>query len=165
MEGGIPPYFPNNINNMTRTRYIFFYLIVLSAFLMSSCMDESSYYDVNTNSAKIINEMTVHDDNTLMFKLGTPADAVSLEELTSNGLINVRKLFTSTPGKEALEARFGLDRWYVAEIADGMDLSDVAVSLADASEVALVQYNTILNKASDCIVYSYDGPDPETKAT
>lgn len=165
MEGGIPPYLPKTISNMTGKRYILLYSLTLLAFVISSCVKEVSYADVNDDSGKIINEMTVHDDNTLLFKLDSPADADALADLASKGLTNVRRLFDSTPGKEDLEARFGLDRWYVAEISEGTDLGNSAESLAAASEVSLVQYNTIVEKASDCVVYPYDGPDPETKAT
>lgn len=164
MEGGIPPYLLIPTNYMSRMRHLLLFTLAFSAFFISSCVKEHSFSDIETKSGKIINEMTVHDDNSLMFKLYSSADEGTIGNLASKGLTNVRKVFKSTPGKEELEARFGLDRWYIGDIAEDGVLSDVAESLAADSEVALVQYNTVAAHPSDGNVFPMEEIEPLTKA-
>lgn len=106
----------------------------------------------------------VYDDRTLLVKfVGLPSDEL-LGRISSDSGLTFGKLFKSTPGKEELEAQFGLDRWYIAELSEGAELDRTALELAGFEQVSLVQYNNISKMASDGIVYPYEGPDPSTKA-
>lgn len=151
---------------MKTFRYI---SIILSSFLICSCiaLDKSSSIEVSEAREPVTKVARLSDDyDTESFLLKfdiVPSDAL-LAELTADKGIRLEKLFISTPGKEQLESRFGLDRWYVSDVPEGISLDDLIAEVASLSEVALVQYNHKVRKASDCIVYSYDGPEQLTKA-
>ena len=113
---------------------------------------------------KIINSDTSYDEGTILFKLEEDADPEIINSLSDKGLSDISRIFRSTPGKEELQRQFGLDRWYIAEIPEGSDVTDAARTLASMSQVSLVQHNTFVQKASDCVVYAYDGLEPDTKA-
>ena len=102
-----------------------------------------------------------YDPSSLLIKFQTVPSAEFLAQLTSQNGATFEKLFPSTPGKEELEAQFGLDRWYVASgwLDGGVD--QVAKNLAQIGEVSLVQYNHIAQKNADSQVY---GADLSTKA-
>ena len=103
-----------------------------------------------TKVAKFNNE---YDEGTLLVKFqSVPSEDVLATIASENGAV-VEKLFTSTPGKEALEARFGLDRWYVISGCDKAGVDVVAKAVASVEEVALVQYNHLSQKNADSKVY------------
>lgn len=171
MEGGIPPYLPL-ITRKMKTLANVFYALGISSILFSSCVQE----DINEDASmlpfgetsihtKIINSETSYDEGTILFKLEEDVDAEIISSLSGKGFSDINRLFRSTPGKEELERQFGLDRWYIAELEEGTDAAQTAVTLASMSQVSLVQYNTYATKASDCNVYAYDGPEPDTKAS
>ncbi len=68
---------------------------------------------------------------------------------------SLEKLFPSVPGKEEMEKRFGLDRWYLMRLDEGTDLEAAALSVAALPEVKLVEYSTLCEKASDGVTYTY----------
>ena len=69
-----------------------------------------------------------------------------------NGVQEVKPLFTHMPGKEDLEARFGLDRWYEVTLESDANLDFAVLECAGYPSVATVQYNL-----------SYAIPDIEKK--
>ena len=73
----------------------------------------------------------------------------------------LEKVFHSTRGKEALEARFGLDRWYKASFEEGA-LMTKASGFAALPKVEMVQYESIYQKDGLSEIYY---AEPETKAT
>lgn len=170
MEGGIPPYLPL-ITRKMKTLANVFYALGISSILFSSCVQEDIYEDASmlpfgetSIHTKIINSETSYDEGTILFKLEENVDPEIISSLSGKGFSDINRLFRSTPGKEELEGQFGLDRWYIAELEEGTDAAQAAVTLASMSQVSLVQHNTFAKKASDGIVYNYEGPDPETKA-
>ena len=114
--------------------------------------------DVMTKVAKFNDS---YDPSSLLIKFQTVPSAEFLTQLTSQNGASFEKLFPSTPGKEELEAQFGLDRWYVASGWQDGGVDQVAKNLAQIGEVSLVQYNHIAQKNADSQVY---GADPSTKA-
>ena len=132
---------------------------------------------INTDEASFEGDLKFSDPMTKVVKLSDEYDAGSflvkfdkvpseafLAEISAAKGMTLEKLFTSTPGKEELEARFGLDRWYYAEVAEDGAMELMMTDMASLSEVTLVQYNHKAKKASDGVVYHYEGPDPQTKA-
>ena len=132
---------------------------------------------INTDEASFEGDLKFSDPMTKVVKLSDEYDAGSflvkfdkvpseafLAEISAGKGMTLEKLFTSTPGKEELEARFGLDRWYYAEVAEDGAMELMMTDMASLSEVTLVQYNHKAKKASDGVVYRYEGPDPQTKA-
>lgn len=170
MEGGIPPYLPL-ITRKMKTLANVFYALGISSILFSSCVQEDIYEDASmlpfgeiSIHTKIINSETSYDEGTILFKLEEDVDAEIISSLSGKGFSDINRLFRSTPGKEELERQFGLYRWYIAELEEGTDAAQAARTLASMSQVSLVQHNTFAKKASDGIVYAYEGPESETKA-
>jgi len=147
------------------------FYIVLAALSLNACkasVDEtvlSGFDGLETKSSeKIIHEPDRISPSSLIVKLDSAPDAAMMELLSSRGVSGVERLFPSVPGKEELEAQFGMDRWYEAFLEDGADVKAVAEALALEEPVSAVEYNILMTKASDGVVYPYDGPGPQTKA-
>jgi len=151
---------------MKSLRYLGIILFTLPLF---SCIntDEASFSgDLNETDpmTKIVKLSDEYDAESFLVKFDkVPSEAFIAELCTDKGM-RLEKLFRSTPGKEELEARFGLDRWYSAEFSENENLDMLMTEMASLSTVSLVQYNHKAQKASDGIVYHYGGPEPETKA-
>ena len=138
------------------------FLAALAGIGLVSCMapvedalilPDSPYDRAMTKVAKFNDS---YDQSSLLIKFQSVPTAEFLEQMTTQSGAHFEKLFTSTPGKEELEARFGLDRWYIASNwADG-DIDSVAASFAQVGEISLVQYNHLLQKSSDSQVYGID---------
>ena len=81
-----------------------------------------------------------------------------LDGCCGGDVLSVQPLFRSFPGKEDLERRFGLDRWYVVSLKEGADLDRSIRAFSALETVAVAEYACIASKASDEVVY----PCPET---
>ena len=138
-------------------------------FVTASCIDEQEFAGTpayqDPVSEKIVHTRSGADETTLLFKLYEADDMQTLEQISSAGLTDISKAFRSTPGKEELEAEFGLDRWYVASVDGTQDIDEAVKEVAGIAGVSAVEYNVIMQKASDCVVYPYEGADPMTKAS
>lgn len=111
---------------------------------------------VSTPADKIINTKSGSDSHSFLIKLtGKPSDLV-LEKLNISGVESVDPVFNSVPGKEALEEACGLNLWYEVKIS-GADVEKMANTFSLIDEVSSIEYNMIATKASDCVVYPYDG--------
>ena len=136
---------------------------------MTSCLksDEASFSGTMPNThpeTKVLKMNDTYDSKTLLVKFdNVPSDEL-INNISNNGGYTLEKLFRSTPGKEELEEKFGLDRWFIAEMPEEDMLNYVVSELASLSQVSLVQYNSLAKKASDGIVYPYEGQDLDTKA-
>lgn len=166
MEGGIPPYLPNEMEMVHRNLITFFAAAMVCA---CAAVDEK---DVQMPSGaagdpmtKVVGLSEEVDGRTFLVKFDVPQDEASLKETGLRNGLSFSRLFRSTPGKEALEAEFGLDRWYVAALEGDVVLADAVSRMAEMSSVSLVQYNSIARKASDCVVYPFEDDEPDTKAT
>lgn len=165
MEGGIPPYLPN-LNTAMRIHDHLKFAACLIVLMLSGCEKNPIDEAVNNSDGqtKIVYTKAGADVSSLIFKLAEADDVTTLETIEAKGLSNYRKLFRSTPGKEELERRFGLDRWYIADVRPGMDIGKVAESVASITSVATVEYNVRFSKASDCKVYPLTEEETHTKS-
>lgn len=100
--------------------------------------------------------------NTLLVKFTSPLTEDETAAFGMESGATLEKVFPSTPGKEALEARFGLDRWYRVTF-DENSLETKAGSIALMPKVAVVQYESIAQKEGSSQMY-YSG-EVETKAS
>lgn len=114
---------------------------------------------------KVVSFSDNYDTGTMLIKFDRQPDQSLLASVEELGIVSIEKLFRSTPGKEALESQFGLDRWYVATLAEGSSFYLTVQGVAALESVSLVQYNNVAQKASDCKVYPYEGASTITKAT
>lgn len=146
------------------------FLIPAFIILASACnsiqeVDEEYAHSLETRVAgKIINQPVGCAQSSFLVKLAAAPSGQSISELSVPGVKSIEKLFTSLPGNEEMEARFGLDRWFIVELEDGADLKSSAEAFAEFSEVTTVEYNMLMTKASDCIVHPAYEPCPETRA-
>ena len=103
---------------------------------------------VNTKGSDFKNDM-------LLVKFASAPDSAALEALRLEGVVSVERALPSTPGKEELEARFGLDLWYAVRLGEKADAELLAEKFAEADAVSAVQYSMNYSKASDCKSYPY----------
>ena len=109
---------------------------------------------------KILNTPYDCDDNSILICM---ADSRSPSADSIPGIKEYHRVFDPWPGREEEEHRFGLDRWFIAELEDGAVLTETAQRLAKDKSVAHVQYNSLLRKISDGITMAYS-PRVNTKA-
>ncbi len=115
-------------------------------------------------SAKLVNTKAPDFQNEILVKFNSVPDEVLLLELKSMGAAKIERTLPSTKGREELERRFGLDRWYSIILEDVSRADEVAARAAASGSVAAVQFGMNYKKASDGISYpAY--PAIATKAT
>ena len=144
-------------------------IIALLAGLVSctAMMEEGdvAYGEPETRaSEKIINKPVDVIPSSLLVKLDEAPSPEFVSLVSSRGVSRIERLFPSVPGKEELEAEFEMDKWYEAFLDEDSDLESVAKALSLEDRVLTVEYNLRMTKASDCVVYPYDGPEMQTKA-
>ena len=84
----------------------------------------------------------------------------SLRALPS--VTGVRPMFSHTPGKEELESRFGLDRWYELTFEDGCG-EEVLQRLGRLNAVKSIDCGTVFKKCYDGVSHQYY-PQPQTRS-
>lgn len=100
------------------------------------------------------------DSRSILVKISKSSD--TLPEIT--GVQSVERLFNSVSGKEELETRFGLDRWYEVTLTENADPDRVAAALAEKDIVNTVEFGVRYSKASDCVTYPLLSQNALTKA-
>ena len=70
---------------------------------------------VSHSSAKIVNTAPERESNTILLRMGQVPEGETLSALQASGVTHIEPLFESVPGKEELERRFNLDKWYLAD--------------------------------------------------
>lgn len=136
---------------------ILFSLLVIGA-ICSCTRPEPDPLDNGNDSLmgsdiKIVNALAHSESSTVYVKTvpGAPAPVAPEDAVVS-------RVFSSTPGREELEKRFGLDRWYEVTLPEGTDPEPLAHLLSQDDGIESVEYDIKFSKASDCISY------PLTKA-
>ena len=137
-------HFFNQIDVMKYTHV----LIALSALaICSSCSSESEDLVVTMQTAqsmrspKIIGVPEQASSPSILVKFDTAPTEHQLETLLGEDILTVERLFNSTPGKEELEAAYGLDCWYQVTIADTKDMEGAAEYLAAFDDIKIVEYD------------------------
>lgn len=140
------------------------WLVACTAAIDENSLLSSAQDPVTKAQEKIINSPVDVLPSSLLVKLDDSTSPDFASVLASAGVSRIERLFPSVPGKEELEARFGMDKWYEVFLEEDADLETVAKALSLEDRVSTVEYNIRMTKASDCIVYPYEGPAPQTKA-
>ncbi len=139
-------------------------LLAVAAIAVSCTEQFSESEALPVLSEKMVNTKSAEFNNEILVKFNSVPDEAQLSELKSIGAAEVCRTLPSQKGKEALESRFGLDRWYTIILEDGSDSEGIASRAAAIKNVSAVQYGITYRKASDCISYpAY--PVAQTKAT
>ena len=135
--------------------------MLLSAALCASCTaelnpDSQGQEAAAWNAAKILNTKSPDSGNDgLLLKFGRQPDGALLDSICAMGAVSIEPVFSSVPGKEELERRFGLDRWYTVRLAGDASVETIAGKCSSISNVEAVEYDMCYAKASDCIVHPY----------
>lgn len=142
--------------------------VLLSAFgavlflLPVSCIQKESIGASGTDtpqssiSTKVVRLGDEYDRSSVLVKFSKTPDEGLLQRVSKQAL-SVEPLFNSVPAKKALEQQFGLDRWYIVNIADEAEFDKTVSGLCEIAEVSAVEYCCIAKKASDCTVFPYNG--------
>lgn len=146
-----------------------FFILLLSGFALFSCQEkfneDSFVEDVQQmHSKKILHTKADASGNSLLVKFDQVPTESLISELSSQGVVSISKVFPSVSGKEELERRIGLDRWYEVEFAQGDDLEDAALRLAAYSEVTTVEYNVNMTLETDGKTFPYTRSDAAKSA-
>ncbi len=104
-------------------------------------------------SSKIVNTKGANTTNEILIKFNTVPDAQTIQDLKIQGVTEIERVLPSTKGKEELEARFGLDKWYSINIEEGADINQIVNKAAAVNSVTAIQYGIQYTKASDCKSY------------
>lgn len=138
--------------------------VLLAAGLVFSCKPEGTESLEKGSDAlhgtdqKIVNTITRTGNSFFVKTYTSDAFDTSVPEV-----VGIARVFTSTPGKEELEKRFGLDRWYEVFLREEADAEEIAREMSADSRVRYIQFDVEYTKASDCVVIPAE-EKPATKA-
>lgn len=114
---------------------------------------------------KVINSPEGARSGAILVKFDSAPKSEDLDAVAALGFTDIEKVFTTVAGKEELERRFGLDRWYEARLSEGMDVEEAAASLTGLAIVQTVEFDMQMVKESDEITYPLVEGTPDTKGT
>ncbi len=120
--------------------------------------------------SKVVNTKAVSDGlirgDVLLVKVLDDNAVNDIMQSYPEDIVSIDRLFPSVAGKEELESRFGMDRWYELTLhVHTRTIDEVAEAIGGLPDVVSVQYDAIFEKASDCILYPFDGTMDETAVT
>lgn len=80
------------------------------------------------------------ESQSFLVKFSTVPTQTDVDALLGNGVVSVQPYFPHMPGKEDLEAQFGLDRWYEVNVEEGASLDAKVLEAAAMDRISVVQY-------------------------
>lgn len=120
----------------------------MAAVLSCSRIEEKEFVSdqgfASALAAKSVNTLKDAMPSSFLVKLEEQADIQEL--LGTKGISGIERVFQSTPGKEEIEKRHGLDRWYELFLEDGTQLEPVAEAVAGFSCVQTIEFNTVAKR-------------------
>ncbi len=138
-------------------------MFIIAAAAVSCTQEESGPATLPVPFEKVINTKSADFRNELLVKFNATPDEEALKEIGIEGIVKIERTLPSTKGKEELEARFGLDKWYTVTLAENANADRMAGELASIKSVGTVQYGLSYKKASDGVMYPAEPISP-TKA-
>ena len=103
--------------------------------------------------SKIHKATKTNSQNELLVKF---SDSEAYKKFNLAGVAKIERILPSVKGKEELEARFNMDKWYLITLEDGASVDEVSRSCAALSYVSSVQYSSIYSREAQPRVY-YSG--------
>ena len=122
---------------------------------------EQPEYFAAAPETKVVQLSDEYAPSSYLVKFKAVPTADELKACYQDGVVSVKPYFVSVKGKEELERRFGLDRWYEVTLEEGANLHRSISNMAEWDQVMVAEYKCIPQKASDDIAY----PVPEVFAT
>ena len=148
-------------------RYFKMFLAVAASFSVAACsienLENGSSLPESNNAMKILNTPEESVPNSLLLYLDDAKisdEAYAAELLSKTGGLELDPVFPGADSDEN-ERKYGLHRWYELTLAEGVDLQKAATILADEAAVTRVQYNKVMEVASDVNVFGAE-PAPQT---
>ena len=145
-----------------KNRFLTLAAILLAA---TACQEKLAEEDfrrdaLQMRSQKIINEVryALTDRITVFVEKGSEPDFSAIK-----GVVSYEKVFPTTPGKEEMEAKHGLDRWYLLHLDGKENIETTAESIAGLDAVEYVQFSYEISASYEGTSYPYR--DASTKAT
>ena len=89
---------------------------------------------------KAVNSSESAIDGSVVVRLGGPDAAVSALSVQDRGFVNVKRIFPPVKGKEEIERRHGLDRWYDVGFPAGVGLVEGALILDGMDVVERIEF-------------------------
>ncbi len=109
--------------------------------------------------AKIINTPENADTRSLLLYVGEDVDVSGSEAfgkiLEESGALSCERVFPETERFEERARRAGLHRWYEVTFENDVNLQRMAEAFAGLAEVSRIEFNTMLQLASDGRSYQY----------
>ena len=138
-----------------------YFLLVLGASMavLAACQQEN-LADVR-DAAPIVRISEDISTDAFLVKFESALSDEEQKAVENAGGVRLQRVFPSTPGKEALEKQFGLDRWYEAVLDEGDNVHSKVQTVSRIGNVQVVEYGAIATKDSENTVYS---ALPEVKA-
>lgn len=142
----------------------YFKLTIFSLALLGlfSCNRDGAFENDEPQTAPIVRLGDEILEDVLAVKFAEVPTPAEISDIEAQKGVSLQRVFPSTPGKEELEARFGLDRWYEAKVEDGTSIEVVANSIAKIGSVQVVEYQSVARKDYDGTVYPV--PSSSTRA-
>lgn len=129
-------------------RFYKYSIFALALLASVSCQKNAlQELDYAGNNRKIIHSKAGADNTRLLVKLEDLQDVQALSSV--KGVASVEPLFNMNSGDIQLKKQFGMDRWYVANIAEDADIDICASELAELSTVSFVEYDLQMSMSSD----------------
>lgn len=130
----------------------------------STSLDENSLISMEREpypSTKVVRLSDKVNADEFYVKFTAVPSGEEIRSLGDLGAVSVKPVFWSCPGREELESRFGLDRWYCVSLDGNSDVEAVVKDASGLDCIAMVEF-------SACAAKDYDGtfcPAPLTKAS
>lgn len=141
--------------------------LMVAGLALGSCQETLNEESLNAIDArsKIVHTRSGASATSLLVKFSSEPSEAQIQMLAETGVKSFEKVFPSVPGKEELEKRFGLDRWYSVTIEEGHDIEAVALELASDKRISTVEYDIYMEPACDRVSYPYEGQEAATRAS
>ena len=134
------------------------FLVATVSMALFSCVQKEGMELVEENMAPIVRlGEEVLPDAVLVKFVATP-DESRLQALETEYDVRLEKVFNSTPGKEDLERKYGLDRWYEATFPETENVDTKARDLSREKFVEVVEYESICTNDAEDGVYAAAAP-------
>ncbi|MBQ2112362.1 MAG: S8 family serine peptidase [Bacteroidales bacterium] len=141
--------------------------LMVAGLALGSCQETLNEESLNAIDArsKIVHTRSGASATSLLVKFSSEPSEAQIQMLAGTGVKSFEKVFPSVPGKEELEKRFGLDKWYSVTIEEGRDIEAVALELASDKRISTVEYDIYMEPACDRVSYPYEGQEAATRAS
>lgn len=105
--------------------------------VLFSCTGGASSLEDPLSPSKMVNTVSEGLDGEIM---------VFMKDAQAASALDARPLFNSVPGKEEIERKHGLDRWFVVSVPEGQKADVFAAELQKSEDVLSIEYMSELTK-------------------